>query len=110
SLQRHTQERFCMLETIREYAAEPIDESDEAEELRRRHVEHFLALTEEAEPNLRWSGRHGEWLDRLDSEHDNLRAALDCLQASGKSQLSLRLAGAVSRFWVMRSHLAEGRR
>jgi predicted ATPase len=110
SLLRHTDERFWMLETIREYATERLDKSGEVEKFRRRHADHFLALAEEAEPNLRWSGNPGGWLDRLEREHDNLRAALDCLQAAGESQLSLRLAGAVSRFWVMKGHLTEGRR
>ncbi|HYY32067.1 MAG TPA: adenylate/guanylate cyclase domain-containing protein, partial [Gaiellaceae bacterium] len=109
SLVRHTEERFWMLETIREYAAERIEESREADEVRRRHAEHFLALAEEAKPHLRrhWSG---QWLDRLEPEHDNLRAALDRLEASGESELALRLAGAVWGFWDMRGHLAEGRR
>jgi len=110
SLLRHTGERYGMLETIREYAAKRLQDTGETEELERRHADYFLALAEEAEPNLRWSGTHGKWLDRLESEHDNIRAALDCLQAPGESQLSLRLAGAISRFWVMKSHLAEGRR
>jgi predicted ATPase/class 3 adenylate cyclase len=109
SLLRHTHERFWMLETIREYAAARLEESDEAEEVRRRHAECFLALAEEAEPFLRrcWSG---EWLDRLEREHDNLRAALERLMASGERELALRLAGAVWWFWDGRGHLAEGRR
>ena len=110
SLLRYTDERFWMLETIREYAAERLDESGEGEELRRRQAEHFLALAEEAEPNLRWSGSPGAWLDRLEVEQDNVRAALDRLVAAGESQLELLLAGALSRFWVMRGHLEEGRR
>jgi predicted ATPase/class 3 adenylate cyclase len=110
SLLRHTEERFWMLETIREFAAERLRDSRETDELERRHAEHFLALAEEAEPNLRWSGSPGEWLDRLEREHDNLRAALDRLGAAGETQLNLQLAGALSRFWVMRSHLAEGAR
>jgi len=110
SLLLHTDERFWMLETIREYAAERLDESGEGEELRRRHADYCLALAEEAEPNLRWSGSPGAWLDRLELEHDNLRAALDCFEAEGETQLQLRLAGALTRFWVMRGHLAEGRR
>jgi predicted ATPase len=109
SLLRHTHERFWMLETIREYAAARLEESDEAEEVRRRHAECFLALAEEAEPFLRryWSV---EWLDRLEREHDNLRAALERLMASGERELALRLAGAVWWFWDGRGHLAEGRR
>ena len=101
-------DRFWMLETIREYAAERLDASGEAEELRSRHAEHFLALAEEAEPNLRaYSTR---WLERLEPEHDNFRAALDRLEALGKSQLVLRMAGAVWWFWDARNHLVEGRR
>jgi tetratricopeptide (TPR) repeat protein len=67
-----------------------------------------VALAEEAWPNLRGSPK--EWLDRLEAEHDNLRAALDGLEKSGESQLALRLSGALSRFWAMRGHLTEGRR
>ena len=108
SLLRQTQERFWMLETIREYAAERLEEAGEAEELRRRHAEHFVAFAEEAEPHLR--GRPREWLERLEQEHDNLRAALDRLEASTETQLTQRLAGALSVFWYMRGHLLEGGR
>jgi predicted ATPase/class 3 adenylate cyclase len=108
SLLRLREDRFLMLETIREYAAGRLEESGEAEELRRRHAEHFLALAEEAEPSLFADSK--EWLDRLGREHDNLRAALDRLEASGQTRLALRLAGAVSRFWYMKGHVAEGRR
>ena len=101
--------RYWMLETIREYATERLDASDEADELRHRHGEHFLALAEEAEPLLRGPSPK-DWLDRLEREHDNLRVALDRLEAAGESELALRLAGAVSDFWQIRGHLAEGRR
>ena len=100
--------RYWMLETIREYAAERLEASGEAEELRDRHAQHFLALAEDAYPNLRGSPK--EWLDRLEQEHDNLRAALDRLEASAETQLTLQLAGALYRFWYMRGHFAEGRR
>jgi predicted ATPase len=108
SLLRHTGERFWMLETIREYAAERLVESAEADELRQRHAQHFLALAEEAEPNL--VEYSSEWLGRLERELDNLRTALDRFEASGESELVLRLAGALSRFWDEKGHLAEGRR
>jgi predicted ATPase/class 3 adenylate cyclase len=101
-------ERFWMLETIREYAAEKLDQSGEEEELRQRHAEHFLALAEEAEPHL--EGDPKEWLDRLDPEHDNLRAALDELEAAGDTRRVFRLAAALGPFWALRGHLAEGRR
>jgi predicted ATPase len=110
SLLRHTGERFWMLETIREYAAERLEESGEAEELRRRHAEDFLALAEEAEPHLFGREESREWLDRLGREHDNLRAAIDHLQAFGETELALRLVGAVWPFWRDRAHFAEGRR
>jgi non-specific serine/threonine protein kinase len=97
-----------MLETIREFAAERLEESGEADELQRRHAEWFLALAEEAFPNL--LGSPGDWLDRLEAEHDNLRAALDRLEGSGDVQSALRLAGAMYRFWFMHGHLREGGR
>jgi predicted ATPase len=105
SLLRHTQERFWMLETIREYAAERLEQSGEADELQRRHAEYFLALAEEVEPNLVGIGSHTEWLDRLEREHNNLRAAMDWLEASGESEHALRLAAALWRFWDLRGHL-----
>jgi predicted ATPase len=98
-----------MLETIHEYAAERLEESGEAEQLRRRHAEHYLALAEEAEAHL-YGPSAEDWLGRLEREHDNVRAALDRLEASGESTLALRLVGAVSDFWQIRGHLAEGGR
>jgi predicted ATPase len=101
SLLRHTGERYWMLETIREFAAEHVEE-----EVRRRHAEYFLALAEEAEPHLPAFER--EWVDRLEREHDNLRAALDWLEAAPETQLLQRLAGALARFWLIRGHGREG--
>jgi predicted ATPase/class 3 adenylate cyclase len=100
--------RYWMLETIREYAAERLEASDEADECRRGHAEWFLALAEEAYPHLRGSPK--EWLERLEQEHDNLRAALDRLEAAGDTQHALQLAGALWKFWSMRGHIAEGGR
>lgn len=107
SLLRHSGERFWMLETIREYAAERLELSGQADELRQRHAAWFIALAEDAYPHLR--GRPKEWLDRLKPEHDNLRAALDHLEASGETQLALQLAGAVYQFWNLGGHLKEGK-
>ncbi len=107
SLVRHADGRFWMLETIREYAAERLDASRDAEKIRRHHAEHFLALAEAAFPHLRGNPR--EWLDRLERDHDNLRAGLDWFEASGATQLTLQLAGALVRFWYLRGYVAEGR-
>ena len=108
SLLRHSDERYWMLETIREYAAERLAASGEGEKLRRRHVEQFLALAEEAEPHLR--GDPAAWLDRLEAEHDNMRAALDGLGGPDEGEIALRFVAALSRFWHIRGYLSEGRR
>jgi predicted ATPase/DNA-binding SARP family transcriptional activator len=101
--------RFTMLETIREYAAERLELSEEAPTLHRRHAQHFLALAEETEPNLIGVGSHAEWLDRLERDHDNFRAAMAWLEASGDSGGMLRLTAALWRFWDLKGHLIEGR-
>jgi predicted ATPase/class 3 adenylate cyclase len=108
SLIRHTEGRYWMLGTIGEYAAERLETSGEAEELRQRHAEHFLALAEEADRS--YGGGPREWLERLEREHDNLRAAFDRLESSGERQQALRLAGALWRFWDLSGHAAEGLR
>jgi predicted ATPase len=107
SLLRHTEDRFWMLETIREYALERLEESGEAGLLRTRHAEHLLALAEEAEPSLLGVSPQ-VWLDRLERDHDNLRAALNHLEASGEGELAQRLAGSVWEFWCLRGHGIEG--
>src|SRR4029077_3197223 len=106
SLVRHAEERFWMLETIREFAGERLRESADGEVFRRRHADHFLLLAEEAEPHLPAFER--DWVDRLDREHDNLRAALDQLEAVPEPQLLQRLAGSLARFWLTRGHGREG--
>jgi len=99
--------RYWMLETIREYASEKLEALGEADELRRRHVEYFLVLAEEAFPELK--GSPGPWLDRLEADHDNLRSVLDWLESAGRTQEALQLAGALYRFWSTRGYLLEGR-
>jgi predicted ATPase/class 3 adenylate cyclase len=109
SLVRRAGERFTMLETIREYARERLLELGEAEALRGRHGEHFLALAEEAAREV--IGAHPKaWIERLDDEHNNLRAALDRFNESGDVARSLQLAGALWGFWQVRGHFVEGRR
>jgi predicted ATPase/class 3 adenylate cyclase len=101
--------RFVMLETIHEYAREKLQESGEAEEIGRAHTEYFLALVEEAEPELVGADQVS-WMDRLEAEHDNLRAALSRSLKAGDSGSALRIGGALWRFWNVRGHFSEGRR
>jgi predicted ATPase/class 3 adenylate cyclase len=100
--------RFDMLETIREFGRDVLAESGEEDRIRRRHLSYFLALAETGEPRL-LGGDEG-WLDRLEREHDNLRAALRWVIQAGEAESGLRIVGALWRFWLMRGHLAEGRR
>jgi predicted ATPase/class 3 adenylate cyclase/DNA-binding CsgD family transcriptional regulator len=100
--------RFRMLETVREYALERLEASGEAEALRRRHADHYLALAEQGAPELR-GPRQAAWAARLEREHPNVRAALGWALAAGESALALRLATAQSWFWGL-GHVAEGRR
>jgi tetratricopeptide (TPR) repeat protein len=101
--------RFGMLETIREYANERLEESGEAEEIRRLHAEYFLALAEAADPKLT-GAEQKRWMDELEREHDNLRAALDWATGlSAAPEVGLRLAGALWWFWWVRGYLNEGR-
>lgn len=106
SLLRHTAERFWMLETIREYATEQLDASGEDDDLRRRHSDYFSKLGDEAWPRVREASV--EWLDRLESEHDNLRAAVDWLETAGEAQRLLSLTGAIQPFWTFRGRMTEG--
>ena len=100
-------ERFTMLETIREFASDKLEESQEADEVRRAHADYFRALAEEAWPNL--IGRHESfWLGTLEVERDNLRIAIQ----EGIAQnpvVALSLAGSLWRFWWARGYLSEGR-
>jgi len=101
--------RFTMLETVREYAGERLEQGGEAELARRLHAEHFLALAERAEPELKGE-ECAAWLVRLDHEHDNLRAALGWAGSAGAAELELRLASSLDAFLELRGHLSEGRR
>ena len=100
--------RFSMLETIREFSLEKLEESGEAEEIRRAHAQYFGGLAEEAEPHL--VGRdQKEWLDRLEQEHDNIRAMFRWYLVL-EPVAAARAANGMWRFWDMRGHIVEGRR
>ena len=102
--------RFGMLETIREYALGRLTESGEADETRRRHARFFVALLEEVEPKLD-GAEQITWLNRLETEHDNLRTALGwTLGRDGEdAELGLRLTVAMRRFWDIRGYWTEER-
>ena len=112
SLVRQTEQqgepRFSMLETIREYALERLGSHGERDRVARAHAEHFAALAAQAEPQL--VAKDSPWPDRLEREHDNLRAMLRWVLEGGDVELGLTAAGALWRFWHMRGHVREGRR
>jgi predicted ATPase/DNA-binding SARP family transcriptional activator len=97
--------RFTMLETIREFAGECLTASGEVDVIRSQHTAFFLALAEKAEPEL---AGDVTWGERLEIEHDNLRAALEWCDGHDP-ETGLRLAGALGPFWLMRAHHTEGR-
>ena len=101
------EDRFLMLETIREYAAEKLEAAGEAHDLRRRHADAFRTLA--AECYARRVEAEADCSDRLELDHDDLRAALEWL-AVHDPDAELELAGALGWFWVSHSHLPEGRR
>lgn len=112
SLLRQTQQpdgepRFVLFETIRAYAHDRLEEAGETETCAVRHASTYVSLAERAKPAL-----HGAeqflWLERLDREHDNLRAALTWLQSHQSDATALRLCVALAPFWVARGYLHEG--
>jgi predicted ATPase/class 3 adenylate cyclase len=100
--------RFWMLETIREFAAERLETSGEATEVRDRHADHFASLVEDAEPHVLRDDE--EWVRRLAADHDNVRGALDHLVERADFRRTARLAAAMWRFWYLRNHFHEGLR
>ena len=101
--------RFTLLEMIREYALEQLGALGEADAIRRRYAAYFLALAEAAEQHLVRSDQTC-WLDRLERDHANLRAAFDWLLERADVDGAARLCTALRHFWVIRGHLSEGRR
>lgn len=100
--------RFGMLGTIREYALERLAERGDIEAVRRRHAGYYVVLAEEAEPAL--LGPHQlRWLERLDAEVANIRAALTWATERGEADVGLRIGAALWRFWQLRGSATEGR-
>jgi predicted ATPase/class 3 adenylate cyclase len=96
--------RYWMLETIREYAVEQLEASGEAEETRRRHADWFLALADEGTLVI----MDAAWVDRVDAEVDNVRAALDLVAAMGDTRRVLHATASLRDFWFTRGYIAEG--
>lgn len=113
--QEEEEPRLIMLETIREYGLEALSTYGEEETTRQAHAAYYLALAERAEPHY-GGPEQTVWLERLEREHDNLRAALLwSLEQAGtemtppRIETALRLGGALRRFWLVHAHVTEGR-
>lgn len=100
--------RYRLLETIRAYGTDRLDEASEAAGLREAHAGFYLVLAEQAEPELTGPDQE-RWLERLQGERENLRLALEWSLAHGQAEWALRLAGALVLFWRMRCYFGEGR-
>ena len=101
-----SEDRYQMLVTIQEYARERLQGLGEETELRNWHLAYFSKLAKQASPHLR-SSNQVEWLDRLDMEYDNIRAALSWAQASDSIATGLSLATDLEMFWICRAYLRE---
>jgi non-specific serine/threonine protein kinase len=100
--------RYNLLETVRQYGDTRLREADESGLARDAHLGYFLQFAKAAEPHLRDTGQ-GEWLQRLQAETDNLRAALEWACSAGRTQSGLALARVLGSFWHIRSDYSEGR-
>jgi non-specific serine/threonine protein kinase len=106
---RRGEVRYRLLDTVRQYAQEKLVVSGDERSVRERHRDHFLALAEQAEQALPGPAAL-TWLELLEAEHDNLRAALDwCEQEAESVDTGLRIASALVRFWDLRGYSGEGR-
>ena len=104
----YAEPRLLMLQTIREYSGERLEQSGESREIRNRHADAYCALASAAAPNL-FGEDQKMWLDRLELDDDNMRAALDWCVEQHDAQRAHGLAASLWRFWQMRGHLHEGR-
>ena len=100
--------RFSMFQTIREFGLEQLAQTGELATVRAQHLNFYLELAEQAEPELTGASQ-ASWFSRLEKEHDNFRAALIYSRESDRLEDGLRLAGALWRFWEVRGHVGEGR-
>jgi non-specific serine/threonine protein kinase len=105
---RRGETRYRLLETLRQYGEERLERDGEAVHIRDRHAAYFCALAEQAEPKLK-GPEQLTWYERLEAEHDNIRAALGWALAND-AERALRIAGSLWRFWDVRTYKEEGRR
>ncbi len=106
---QHDEPRFTMLETIREYGFERLEEAGEAAEAGERHAGYYARLAEQAETDLTGANQQ-LWLERLEGEHNNLRLALTwSLADPARTELGMQIATRIWRFWSWHGHLREGR-
>ena len=108
-LQRAPRDRFDMHELVRQYADDKLRASHEHEQVQRQHLDYFLQLAVEAEAQLIGPAQK-HWLDCLECENDNLRAALGWVGERGEAEWAAQLAAALPPFWERHGHLREGRR
>jgi predicted ATPase/DNA-binding XRE family transcriptional regulator len=100
--------RYFELDTLRQYGTERLREDGSEDQMRAQHARFFLELAEQAEPAL-WGQQLGAWQQRLEREHDNLRAAMRWLVDHGAIEEAQRLGGALARFWLLGGFFHEGR-
>jgi predicted ATPase len=108
SLLRRTGDRFWMLETIRDYAAEQLDHIQEARELCERHAEYYLRLSSGVDRELRGQDQD-EWMKRIGQQHSNFAAAMTFYADKGPAESALRIGAELARYWARRGAVAEGR-
>ena len=99
--------RYRLLEVLRQYGAERLADTGETEGIRGRHAAFFLSMAERAQPEL-FTSQQVLWLDRLESDYDNFRAAMAGALESDRGETALRLASALFWFWVFHRHVNEG--
>ena len=106
-VEQRDQPRYRLLEPIRQYARDKLNETRESNLIQDRHLYYYLRVAEEAEPYLFGAGQQ-DWKNRLELDHDNLRVALAWSLESNQIEAGLKMAGALAWFWNSKGHLSEG--
>ena len=107
--QRSGEARYRLLETIRQYGQDKLQECAEAAKVRRNHRDWYARLAEQAEAET-LEARQKSVFDRLEAEHDNLRAAIGWSLEQQEAETAAQIGAAISRFWLLRGYMSEGRR